>query len=227
MPKIDLSATSGEAMVPEYFEHPTEGYLSYDPGTLYISANRDGQKPISHPIQMTGKFFGTKQPNVPTCSEPGEGNKGCSKWAACPMKQWRHIGPGTVIMKKHGTVSAANCYDYWETLRGGRPSSQMHLGMDGWELDTSRTTIDVLGRGWAIAEGVINKKSTQEEIRNTRPRKEELEMGGLLAPWWPLLKKKGLPLPAAAEHYPELVDDEEPTEKPKRAKRRRNNPDLP
>jgi len=196
-------------MVPEYFDHPTQGYLSYDPGTLYISPNRDGQAPINHPISMPGKFFGTKQPYVPTCSEPGEGNKGCSKWAACPMKQWRHIGPGVVIIKKHGTVGAANCYDYWEVMRGGRPASQMHLGIDGWELDTSRTTIDVLGRGWAITEGVINSKSTQDEIRNVRPRKEQMEMGGLLAPWWPLMKKKGLPLPEAAEHYPELAEDDE------------------
>ena len=209
MAKIDLTATSGEAMVPEYFEHPTAGYLSYDPGTLYISPNRDGQKPIGKPISMPGKFFGTKQPYVPTCSEPSEGNRGCEKWAACPMKQWRHIGPGTVIIKKHGHVGAANCYDYWEVMRGGRPSTQMHLGLEGWVLDTTRTTIDVLGRGWAIVEGVINKQSSPEEIRNVRPRKEQMEMGGLLAPWWPLLKKKGLPLPEAAERYPELVEDDE------------------
>ena len=137
------------------------------------------------------------------------------------MKNWKHVGPGTVVMRKHSTVSFANCYDYWEVMRGGRPSSQMHLGLEGWKLDTTRTTIDVLGRSWAITEGVINKKSSPEELKNVRPRKEEMEVGGLLPPWWPLLKKKGLPLPESAQHYPELVEDdeEEAPEKPKRAKR--------
>jgi len=218
-PKIDLTENSGESIVPEYFEHPTEGYLQYDPNTLYINANRDGQKPISHPIVMTGKFFGTKQPYVPTCSEPGNGNMGCPKWAGCPLKKYVHVGPGNVIMRKHGTVSMSVCYDYFETTRGGRPASQLHHGLDGWKLDTERTTIDVYGRTWAFESGKLDVNSTAAEINATKPRRGEMEIGDLLPPWWPLQKKKGLGLHPSAEHYPELAEDDEPTEKPKRAKR--------
>lgn len=219
MPKIDLEANAGESIIPEYFEHPTEGYLEYDPNTLYINPNRHGQRPISHPIVMTGKFFGTKQPMVPTCSEPSEGNRGCSKWYGCPLKKYRHVGPGNVIMRKHGTVSMSACYDYFETTRGGRPTSQLHHGIDGWKLDTSRTTVDILGRTWAFESGKLNADSTAAEINATRARKGEMEMGDLLPMWWPLQKKKGLPLHPSAVHYPELAeedDEEEPEEKPKR-----------
>lgn len=207
MPKFDLEASSGERVLPEYFEHPTEGYLEYDPNTLYINPNRDGQKPISHPIMMTGKFFGTKQPQVPTCSEPGEGNRGCHSWHGCPLKKYMHIGPGQVIMRKRDNVSMSVCYDYFETTRGGRPSTQLHHGLDGWKLDTTRTTIDIYGRTWAYESGKLNVNSTAAEVNATKPKKGEMEMGDLLAPWWPLQKKKGLQLHPSSEHYPEFVDD--------------------
>lgn len=216
MPRFDLEPNAGESILPEYFEHPAEGYLSYDPNTLYINPHRDGQKPISHPIMMVGKFFGTKQPGVPTCSEPGEGNKGCQKWYGCPMKKYAHIGPGTVIMEKHGTVTASNCYDYFETTRGGRATSQNHYGLDGYKLNTSRTTIDVLGRTAAVAAGKLNEESSRQGVMASKPQVWQMEIGWLLAPWWPLMKKKGLELPPTAEHFPELtVDDDEPVEKPK------------
>jgi hypothetical protein len=211
-PKFDLSVTSGEAVVPEYFEHPTEGWLSYDPMTLDINPHRDGKKPISKPIAMVGKFFGTKQAGVPTCSEPSEGNKGCSKWAACPMKNYKHIGPGAVIMRKQGTVSSCTCYDYFETMRGGRPQSFLHYGMDGWVLDTTRTTMDVLGRTAAVESGKLDAESSREKTISSRPQIWGMEIGGLLAPWWPMMKKKGLPLPESAKHYPELTEDDEPEE---------------
>jgi hypothetical protein len=213
-PKFDLTNASRESSLPEYFEHPDVGYIEYDPNTLYISANRDGQSPIHSPIKMVGKFFGTKQPNVPTCSEPGEGNRGCPKWAGCPLKSHKHIGPGNVIMEKHGNVSMSACYDYFETTIGGRPVSQLHHGMDGWKLNTERTTISILGRTWAFAKGLLNVNSTTKEIMAVPAKRGEMEIGDLLPPWWPLMKKKGLPLPPSAEHYPELTsDDEEPAPK--------------
>lgn len=222
MAKFELDPKAGEAVRMEAFQHGTEGWLDYDPNTLTIQAHREGSKPVNKPISLTGKFFGTKQPQVPTCSEPSEGNAGCSKWYGCPMKKYPHSGPGVVIIRKKGTVGAVNCYDFFETTRGGRPTSQTHYGLDGWSLDTSRTTIDILGRSWAIKDGTINKKSTPEEIKNTRPRKEELEMGGLLAPWWSLMKKKGLELPEQAQYYPELVEDDEPAEEPSKSRKRRS-----
>jgi len=184
------------------------GWLSFDPNTMQISPRRDGGKPVSHPISLPGKFWGTKQAGVPTCSEPGHGNKGCSKWAGCPMKQFPHVGPGTVIMKMRGSVSASNCYDYFESTVGGRPTSQLHHGMDGWKLDTTRTTIDVLGRTAAIEKGKLDVESSRQAVLGSKPQVWQMEVGGLLPPWWPMMKKKGLPLPDSAEHYPELADDD-------------------
>ena len=216
-PRIDLDETSGESILPEYFEHPTEGYLSYDPNTLYINPNRDGQKPISHPIVMTEKFFGTKQPGVPSCSEPGPGNRGCDKWYGCPLKKYVHIGPANLIIRKHGTVGMAACYDYYETTRGGRPMSQMHLGLEGWKLDTSRTTIDVLGRTGAMETGKLTTESSREAVIASKPRVWQMVVGDLAPMWWPLVKKKGEKLHPSAEYYPELTEEEE---KPKPRKRR-------
>lgn len=208
--------TTGEAIKPEHVEIPGVGYLSYDPNTLYINPARDGHAPINKPVKMTGEFFGTKQPYLPTCSEPGPGNVGCSKWHGCKIGQmYKHVGPGYVIAKKLGTVTMMPCTDYFETTRGGRPTSQLHYGMEGYKLDTSRTTIDVLSRDWAIEKGILTDESSREKIMATKPRVCQREVGDLLPPWWPLMKKKGLPLPEAAEHYPELA--EEP--KPKKAKK--------
>jgi len=220
-PKIDLSGTDGDPTVPEYFEHPEVGWLQYDPSTLWINDKRDGQRPLNSPIAMTGKFFGTKQPYVPSCSEPGEGNKGCPKWAGCPLKKWKHVGPGIVIIRKQNTVSMSKCTDYFETMRGGRPASQAHLGQEGWELATDRTTIDMLGRTAAFQSGKLTTDSTEAQVKAVRASVSQVEVGGLLAPWWPLMKKKGLELPEQANHYPELTteDEDEEEAKPRRGKR--------
>ena len=210
--------SSGDIIKPEHHDFPGVGYLSYDPNTLFISDRRDGQRPITQPVKMTGKFFGTRQPHLPTCSEPGAGNKGCSKWHGCRIGQmWKHVGPGQVVMRKLGTVTNAQCTDFFESTNQGRPTSQNHYGLDGFKLDTTCTTIDVLGRDWAIKAGILNDESSREKIMATRPRVGPREVGDLLPPWWPLLKEKGLPLPEAAEHYPELAEKQ--PEKPKKVKR--------
>jgi len=220
-PRIDLNESSGESVLPEYFEHPSEGYLQYDPNTLYINPNRDGQKPIRRPIVLAGtKFFGTKQPLLPTCSEPSEGNSGCQKWYGCPMKKYIHIGPNNLIIRKHGTVSMARCDDYYETTRGGRPTSQMHLGLDGWKIDTSRTTIDVLGRTEAITSGKLDVESSHQAVMASKPKVWQMPIGDLAPMWWPLVKEKGEQLHPAAAHYPELVEDDEPEPEPTPRKKR-------
>ena len=208
--ELDLTPTSGELVKPEYFEHPEEGWLSYDPVTLYISGVKH-----SNPISLPGKFWGTKQPHVRSCSEPGPGNAGCVKFAGCRIGQkYPGVGPGPVIMELRGTVSTAPCYDYFETTRAGKPVSQLHYGMEGWKLNTSRTTIDVLGRTGAIESGKLNEESSRQAVMASKPRVWQMEIAGLLPPWWPLMKKKGIPLPDSAKHYPQLAEE------PSKAKRR-------
>jgi hypothetical protein len=217
-PKIDLEENTGEAVKPEYFEHPSEGWVSYDPRTMYINSGSQGVK-HHRPIALTGKFVGTKQPHVSTCSEPVEGNRGCAKWAGCPMKKFPYVGPGNVIMEKHGMVTFAPCYDYFETTRQGKPVSQLHYGMEGYKLDVSRTSVPVLGRTGAVMAGKLNEESSRQAVLASKAKVWEMEIGDLLPPWWGLMKRKGLPLPESAKMYPELVDDTEGPSKPKRVKK--------
>jgi len=195
--------SSGEAVKPEYFEHPSEGWLSFDPNTKAINPRRDGQPPINHPISLVGKFVGTRQPFIQTCSEPGPNNVGCPKFAGCPIGQkYPGSGPGMVIMRQHATVSMARCTDYFEVTRGGKATSQNHYGIDGWKLDTTRTTINVLG-----SIPVQNQFGQNVGVKKSVWQKE---IPDLLPPWWPLMKEKGLPLPEQAKLYPELVDGPKP-----------------
>lgn len=217
MAKYDFSEVTGESLPQEWIEHPTEGYISFDPRTMYINKSpTEGGVKHAKPIKLFGKFVGTKQPYVNTCSEPTEGNAGCPSWAGCPFKKWPYVGPGLVRMKKRGTVSMSSCVDYFESTRGGRPTTQLHHGMDGWELDFSDTTFPQLGRDWAIKAGIIDESSPREKVIATKPKVSWHEIGDLLPPWWPLLKKKGLPLPESAKMYPELAEGDEETPKPKK-----------
>jgi hypothetical protein len=202
MPKFNPGQVSQEAQVKEWFDHPTEGFIAFDPNTLYLD-------PVKHsrPIEMPEKFVGTRQPFVRTCSEPSEKNLGCGKWAGCPFKKFPYVGPGNVIMKKHGTVSMSACYDYYESTRGGRPVSQNHYGIDGWELATDRTTIDVLGRTAHVKSKKLTEESSREKTISSKPSVWQMEVGNLLPPWWPMMKKKGLKLPESAKRYPELTEE--------------------
>ena len=70
LPKYDPQQTHQPATVTDYFEHPEEGFLQYQPSTLRILGRGPQTPPIKQPIKLHGEFIGTKQPNVPTCSEP-------------------------------------------------------------------------------------------------------------------------------------------------------------
>jgi len=202
LPKYDPNQTHQPATVTDYVKHPDEGYLQYQPSTMRILGRGPGKPPIKQPIKLHGPFIGTKQPNVPTCSEPDPGkNAGCAKWAGCPFKALPYVGPMQLIIEHHGTVSNAHCYDYYETIDDrGRPLTNRHLGMDGWKVETSRTTIDVLGHvpvTNALGQTIGKTSSVwQKEIPDLGP------------PWWPEMKRKGLTLPPAAEIYPELTETE-------------------
>lgn len=200
--------SSGEAIKPEYFEHPTEGYISYDPNTLAINPRRQGHRPINYPISLPGKFWGTRQPFTPTCGEPREGHAGCSKWYGCKIGQmFAGVGPVNVRMKKHGTVSFDVCTAYFETTRDGKTTSQLHNGIDGWKLDTSDTTHPMLGRTWAIKAGLLNEESSREKVIATKPRVSWEEIPNLGPPWWSKMVEKGLELPEIAKKFPRKLWD--------------------
>jgi len=115
------------------------------------------------------------------------------------------IGPVNVRVKNLSTVSAAPCTDFFEVTRNGKPTSPIHMGLDGWKLDTSDTTYPQLGRTWAIKAGLLDVESSREKIMATKPRVSWEEIPNLGPPWWKKMLEKGLPLPEISKRFPKFV----------------------
>ena len=212
LPKYDPNQTHQPQLITEYFQHPDEGYLEYEPSTQRIRGKGPMQPPITHPIRLAGvldgqgrSLVGTKQPYLQTCSEPGEHNRGCDKWHGCPFKALPYVGPMSLRIKKNEAVNTTTCYQFYESLDNrGRPISQNHLGLDGWKVDVTATTHPMLG--------YVPVKDQFGNVTGKVQSRWEREIPNLGPPWWPLLKKKGQPIPDAAALYPELVQGEEEEE---------------
>lgn len=201
-PKLDPNALPDPSILLESFEHPKHGYLDFDPHTLAIH-QPDGKRPFDKPIGLPDQFMGTKQPHVPTCSEPMPGNKGCPKWHGCPLKAFPNIGPGQVIAKKKDAISAWDCFDFFsERDVHGKLIYQINGVEDGWKMDVTRTTTPVMG-----THPILDKNG--EDTGKTRRGVWQKEWPDLLPYWWPLLKKQGKPLPEAAKRYPQFAEDDE------------------
>lgn len=213
LPEYDPKQTHQPAVQKEFFKHPEEGYLEYQPSTMRILGRGPQRPPIKQPIKLFGPFIGTNQPNVPTCSEPVPGrNAGCGKWAGCPFKALPYVGPMQVIMEHNGTRSNSHCYDYYETIDDrGRPLTNRHYGLDGWKIDTEHTTIELRGHV-PITNQLGQKIGASANVW-------EKEIPDLGPPWWPMMRRKGLPLPPAAKMYPELTDPDGSIAKEEEARR--------
>lgn len=213
MPKLDPDKIPDPRVLYESFEHPHHGWMDYDPNTMAI--RQPVGKPITKPVGVPEQFWNTKQPQIPTCSEPREGNVGCPKWHGCPLKGYPYVGPGMLIMERRGAVSAVDCFDYFsERDAKGQLVYQTNWIEHGWRINNKRTTMPVMG-----STPVMNQfgQKTSETIR----KEWQMEITGLLPYYWPLLKKKGLPIPDAARMYPELLDQDEPPPAPKKRGRPR------
>lgn len=178
------------------------GWLDYEPISKII---RQPAKHINWPIGMPGQFHGTSQPQIPTCRKADGFNATCPKAAECPIAQagLTHLGPGMVILKKRDAVTAMECYHYFGAHdQRGWQVHQINMVDDGWKMDTSRTTIPVMG-----SVPVMNRLG--QKTGEIRRGDWEKEVPDLLPYWWPLLKKQGKPLPEAALHYPQFAEDDE------------------
>lgn len=204
MPKLDPNDLPDPSVLLESFEHPQHGWLDYDPHTLAIVVT----KPITKPIGLPEKFIGVKQPGVPTCSEPVQGNAGCPKWHGCPLKKFPYIGPGQVLMRKKDAYSVVECHEFFsEKDARGNLVYQVNWVEQGWKMDTSRTTTPITGMVPQFNQ--LGQKSGQ--IRTVWQK----SWPDLLPYWWPLLKKEGKPLPESAKRYPQFAEDEEEQSTPK------------
>jgi hypothetical protein len=129
-----------------YLEHP-----AVYPGKLMINSDTNQVVPMpdqpypGFPIRLPQALMDVPQPYVRTCGKPGEGNAGCDAavGGGCPILQrYGRVGPFNLIIEKNSHVDSAPCHTvYCGVGKSGRPTSQVHYLMDGYQILTDRTVI--------------------------------------------------------------------------------------
>lgn len=136
-----------------FIENPCgdEGVLEYDVNTLEIQPNRWAHGPI----KVQTEFVAVDQPYVNTCSQPSATNRGCHSHRGCPYRAFPGIGPFNVILKKKTRSEYVPCYNYFTARRSdGYRAATLSYKSEGWELDTTKTTVK-----WRSRKYVLDKES--------------------------------------------------------------------
>lgn len=154
--------------------HPQgeNGYIKVDRATKQVQPIAD----LAFPIWLPEGLRNVDQPNVFTCSQPGPNNRGCHAWNGCPIaEKWPKNQPCNVIVMKEGIVDSVRCFHaYTGMTRSGRPTSQAHYVMSGWEVMTDRTTIEQ-----NVVEGFVDEGG----VKRSREYKRTVEVPDL-APFY-------------------------------------------
>lgn len=144
-----------------YMDHPIAGKLMINNDTKVITQIA-GQLYPGMPLKLPKALMDVGQPAVRTCGKPTDDNLGClaAVNGGCPiLVQYGRIGPVNIIIEKNGNVNSAPCHHvYCGITQMGRPTSQAHLLLDGWQILTDRTT---------IPENVRDGKGMREYVRQT------------------------------------------------------------
>jgi hypothetical protein len=101
------------------------------------------------PQSLPPALMAIPQPNVMTCglasSLGGNAGVGCDAAVngGCQiLLRYGRIGPVNMIVEKDGKVDSAPCYRvYCGMTNSGRPTSQAHMLLDGWNVLSDRTVI--------------------------------------------------------------------------------------
>jgi len=156
-----------------YLEHPDvyPGKLKVNTDTLEIVRIK-GQAYPQFPLKLPQNLMNVTQRYVRTCGTPDKnGNAGCEaavNGGCAILRQYGRIGPVNVIVEKDGKVDSAKCHHvYCGISDQGRPTSQAHMLLDGWNILMDRTTIP-------------------ENIRDAQTRRETVRYTEVpdLAPWY-------------------------------------------
>jgi len=171
-----------------WLKHPASlrGGVKYDRLTLALDSDHSNKGMTnSNPIQVfkgkwTGdpnrteivpeKFLRVRQPNVGTCSKPGDGNLGCHAWNGCPYPDredpmGRGPGPFNVMIERDGQTTSCPCYAAYVGIHRGRPTSQAKHLYDGWRITTDICT-EAGTRGVRSADEWGNVGLREVEIEN-------------------------------------------------------------
>ena len=152
-----------------YLDHPevAPGKLMVNNDTLQVVPIPSEKPYPMRPLRLPDKLMAVDQPHVHTCGYPKRDgdrllNAGCwaSEGGGCPiLNQFGRIGPVNLIVEKNGKVDSCRCYHFYTGITpSGRPSSQVHMQLDGWNMLTDRTT---------IPQNIMNPDTKREQVVET------------------------------------------------------------
>lgn len=178
-----------------YMKHPVAGQLKINSDTKQI-VPIPGQLYPGSPLKLIPELMAVPQPNVRTCGKAGDDvGQGClsATNGGCPiLTQYGRIGPVNLILEKNGKVDSAPCHTaYCGISAHGRPMSQVHYLLDGWQILTDRTTIPENVRDVDPVTGKAGREYVrQTEVPDLAPFYDHLKQ--------PPKKKRGRPKKEAA-----------------------------
>lgn len=194
--KFDPSRTPFTTPAPRftYIDHPQAGKIKLNPDTMKVAPLPDKVYP-NMPLRLPRSITDIDQTAIRTCSIPGPGNKGCDSAinGGCPLiaRYGRGAGPFNLICEKNGQVEEFPCFAvYCGISENGRPSSQAHFLMDGWQILVDRTTAPQ--RMVKTVDGCKEWYTVNEEVKDLAPFYEEAKVGRFADPK-PEKKKRGRP----------------------------------
>lgn len=165
-----------------YVEHPEAGLLMVNASTLVVTPMKDQPYP-GYPLSLPKELLAVKQKHIRTCGIPEkEGNLGCEAavGGGCRiLEHYGRIGPVNLIVMKDGKEDSCKCHHFYCGISEmGRPTQQVHMQLDGWEMLLDRTT---------IREKVIDPKTNiltvrHTEVPNLAPMYEEQKVGRYATP---------------------------------------------
>lgn len=185
--KFDPSRTPFTTPAPRfaYIEHEQAGTIKLNPDTMRVAPLPDKMYP-NMPLRLPQAIALVDQNSIRTCSIPSATNKGCDSAinGGCPLiaKYGRGSGPFNMICEKNGQVESFPCFAvYCGVNDNGRPASQAHMLMDGWQILVDRTTAP--DKMVTILEnGKKEYKVVQTEVPNLAPFYEEAKVGRFAEP---------------------------------------------
>lgn len=177
-----------------YIEHEQGGKLQVDTNTNEIVPMRNSLYP-NMPLKLPKKLWEREQRHIRTCSYPGPGNKGCDAAinGGCPliMQYGRGAGPFNLIVEKNGNIDSMPCFAvYCGITEANRPTSQVHLLIDGWQILGDRTSIKQ--KTYKMENGVKVMQEFSMEVPDLPPFYEENKVGRFSVQEAPK-KKRGRP----------------------------------
>jgi hypothetical protein len=153
--------------------------LKINSATHVVEKIDDNPYPGS-PQPLPPELMAVPQPHIMTCglasSLGGNAGLGCDAAVngGCQiLLRYGRVGPFNMIVEKDGKVDSAPCHKvYCGMTNSGRPTSQVHMLLDGWNVLTDRTTVPE-----NVRENGEPERVRYTEVPHLAPFYEELKVG--------------------------------------------------